>query len=82
MDDKIENNIFAKSSFLTPETSFSVGELSVRLDIELDRLRLDDTDNVLGYCDSCSVSSPGNPVSTIASRQLTNSSALSGLAVA
>lgn len=55
------------------------------LDIELDRLfRLLDTDSVDGYWLKSGVmlsgpSSPGRQVSTIASRQFTTSSALSGV---
>lgn len=54
---------------------FSVGEAMVSEDIEEDRLA-EATDSMEGYwANSCSrPSSPGRHVSTIASRQFTNSS--------
>lgn len=59
--------------------SLSVGEPMLRLDMEEDKFMLEETLRVLGYWDmSCSSpSSTGRQVSTIASRQFTNSSALS-----
>lgn len=56
----------------------SVGEPKVKDDKEDDKLIADETDNIDGYCSS-SPSSDGKHVSTIASKQLTNSSALSAV---
>lgn len=58
--------------------SLSVGEASVRLLMEEERLMAEATDRELGYWLS-SPSSAGRLVSTMASRQLTNNSALSKL---
>ncbi len=57
---------------------FSVGEPKVKDDKEEDKLIAEETDNIDGYCSS-SPSSDGKHVSTIASKQLTNSSALSAV---
>lgn len=59
-------------------SSLSVGDPSVKLDIDDERFIVEDTLKVLGYSSSrTSPSSTGKHVSTIASKQLTNSSALS-----
>lgn len=50
----------------------------MRDDSEEDRLTADETDNMEGYC-SKSPSSDGKQVSTMASKQFTNSSALSAV---
>lgn len=61
--------------------SLSVGEcilLTLRLDMELERLRLEEIPRELGYGFNISRSSPGRQFSTImASRQFTSSSAVS-----
>lgn len=61
--------------------SLSVGEcmlLTLRLDMELDRFRLEEIPRELGYGFRMSRSSPGRQFSTImASRQFTSSSAVS-----
>lgn len=63
-----------------PKTNlpFSVGEPSVKDDKEDDKLTAEETDSIEGYCSS-SPSSDGKQVSTIASKQFTNSSALSAV---
>jgi hypothetical protein len=55
-----------------------VGEPSVRDDKDEDRFTVEETDNIEGYC-SRSPSSEGRHVSTIASKQFTNNSALSAV---
>ena len=60
--------------------SLSVGECKLpilKLDIDDDRFRFDVIPSELGYGFCMSRSSPGRHVSTMASRQFTNSSALS-----
>ena len=61
--------------------SLSVGEcmlLTLKLDIELDRFKLDEIPKELGYGFKMSRSSPGKQFSIImASKQLTNNSAVS-----
>lgn len=60
------------------ENSLSFGEPKVRLDIEELKFIVEDTERVHGYSNSCtSLSSTDRHVSTIASRQFTNNSALS-----
>lgn len=60
----------------------SVGEPRVRLERDDERFILDETDSMEGYCtSSISPSSPGKQVSTMASRQFTNNSALSAVAL-
>ena len=60
--------------------TLSVGECSehiLKLDMDEDRLRLDAIPRLLGYGLWMSRSSPGRHISTMASRQFTNNSALS-----
>ena len=62
------------------EKSLSFGDPSVKLDIEELKFIVEDTLKVHGYSNSCtSLSSTDKQVSTIASKQLTNNSALSRL---
>jgi hypothetical protein len=63
---------------LHQDEPFSVGEPNVSDESDDERLMTEDTDNMDGY-GSKSASSDGKQVSTMASKQFTNSSALSAV---